>query len=179
MSNVGKWNAAYANARVSAPYGETTTYTKGAEWLWGCQTIQDWGCGLGYFHTCLQHQRYVGLDGSSSDFVDHVVDLTIYRSDVQGIFMRHVLEHNLEWRKILENAVASFTRRMCLVVFTPFAEKTGVIVTAEFTPGVCIPDISFSRQELTSYFNKFLIGEETLKTRTQYGIEHVFYLEKP
>jgi hypothetical protein len=45
----------------------------------------------------------------SSPRCAEVVDLAHYRSNVPGIFMRHILEHNYEWARILDNALASFT----------------------------------------------------------------------
>ena len=59
------------------------------------------------------HSEYVGLDGTSP-FADRVVDLRAHRSSADCIFMRHVLEHNVEWRKILHGAVNSFRKRMVL-----------------------------------------------------------------
>ena len=38
-----------------------------------------------------------------------------YRSSVPGIFMRHILEHNYEWARVLDSALASFTQRMALI----------------------------------------------------------------
>lgn len=32
--------------------------------------------------------------------------------------MRHILEHNYEWARILDNALASFTQRMAPILFT-------------------------------------------------------------
>jgi hypothetical protein len=38
--------------------------------------------------------------------------------------MRHILEHNYEWARVLDNALASFTQRMALILFTPERETT-------------------------------------------------------
>ena len=54
------------------------------------------------------------------------LDLADYISTPDGIFMHHVLEHDLRWRIILRNALTSFRRRMVLVVHTPFVRATAV-----------------------------------------------------
>lgn len=194
MAMTGLWEKHYEGELSRLAYGDTTTYYRGAEWLALCQTIEDWGCGLGYFKTCCMFpERVVGIDGSWSRFADKTVDLREYTSNVEGIFMRHVLEHNLEWERILENALASFTRRMCLVLFTPLLEthailgytdlgapqQTPVGLLSHPDPLRHIPDQAFTRAELVDRMGPWLVEEEALTTRTQYGGEHVFYLEKP
>jgi hypothetical protein len=88
--------------------------------------------------------------------------------------MRHVLEHNpFDWRLILDNAVASFTKRMVLVLFTPTADLT--ILLKDGDP----PDASLSWLDLTARFDGLSVGHERLITGTQYGVENIFYLEKP
>lgn len=93
--------------------------------------------------------------------------------------MRHVLEHNYDWKVILENALDSFSKRMCLILFTPLTEKTSVITTNPVYGDV--PDISFSMKELESIFEKHNVSYtyETFKTETQYNTETIIYFEKP
>ena len=93
-------------------------------------------------------------------------------------FMRHVLEHNVEWRRILAGAIASFRKRMALIIFTPFAETTRVMSTALHCTSVSVPDLSFRKEDLTQCFDDLRYTEESLKTDTQYGVEHIFYIEK-
>jgi hypothetical protein len=175
-SNVDKWNAWYAGAEVQKPYGDVTTYARGAAFLEGL-SVEDWGCGLGWFK--FHHKGpCVGLDGSNSPFADKKVDLVTYRSETEGLFMRHVLEHDHEWKALLENALASFKKRMVLVVFTPFGPETRVIGTTKIEASL-IPDISFRRNDLLGYFGHLLVKEESCKTATQYEREHVFYLQRP
>ena len=57
--------------------------------------------------------------------------------------MRHILEHNYEWARILDNALASFTERMALILFTPEQEVTEEIA---FRSDVGVPDIAFRRR---------------------------------
>ena len=92
--------------------------------------------------------------------------------------MRHVLEHNADWNRILSNAVASFKKRMALIVFTPFADTTRVIATSKTVTAFPVPDISFKKEDLTQCFEHLKYSEESLETDTQYGTEHVFYIEK-
>ncbi len=115
-----KWNGWYENLKLtdcgSFKYGDTSTYEMGYNFLESCDKIEDWGCGAGGFKRFFKNlNKYVGVDGSKTPFADIKTDLLIYNSNVDGIFMRHVLEHNYEWKKILENALKSFTQRMCLV----------------------------------------------------------------
>jgi hypothetical protein len=175
---MNKWNTPYKNLVVPEPYGDTITYRLGSDWLHNCSTVEDWGCGAGWFRRFCKSQ-YIGIDGSDTPFLTKKVDLINYRSSVEGIFMRHVLEHNYDWKVILENALDSFSKRMCLILFTPLTEKTTVITT---NPGYGdVPDISFSMKELESIFEKHNVSYtyETFKTETQYNTETTIYIEKP
>ena len=176
QSSAGRWQAFYSAAEAAYPYGDMVTYAKGAAFLKGL-AVEDWGCGAGWFRRYADGP-YRGVDGSASRFADLVVDLCRYTSSTPGLFMRHVLEHNQDWQQILRNALASFTRRMVLVLFTPLASYTTVLCNREYQPGLFIPEISFARHDLLRDLGPLLVGEESLRTATQYGVEHVFYLEK-
>jgi hypothetical protein len=176
MSNAGKWESWYAGVHDRRPYGDTITYEVGAAFLSDCATVEDWGCGAGWMRQFVPAARYVGVDGTHSAFVDRVSDLETYTSDVDGIFMRHVLEHNYGWQAILKNALSSFRRRFVLVTFTPHGETTHEI-TFLSDPGV--PDISFAKNDLTRHFDGLAWREETYWTDTQYGTETVFFVERP
>jgi hypothetical protein len=92
--------------------------------------------------------------------------------------MRHVLEHNYEWEKVLSNAVSSFTRKFCLVLFTPFGEVTKEIAH-NLKHGVDVPDISFNPTDIEKHFAGLSWRlQANLKTRTGYKVEHVYYVEK-
>jgi hypothetical protein len=178
-SNLGKWDVMYASADKPAPYGDVTTYILGAAWLKGLD-VEDWGCGLTWMAQYVD-KGYVGIDGSHAKggFSVKIEDLAMYKSKTPGLFMRHVLEHNYDWKQILNNAIASFEKRMVLVIFTPFAYNGETYTLAEGNyNGVEIPDISFGYRELVRPFHKFLVNEEHIATKTQYGQEHVFYLER-
>jgi hypothetical protein len=169
-SIVGRWQ--YGNAAPFA-YGDDVTYRKGLEWLDGHGLIEDWGAGTGYARRFVARSPYRAVDGSPSLGVDRVVDLRTYRSDADCIFMRHVLEHNADWRTILANALGSFRRRMVLVVFTPFAAETHEIASWRG-----IPDLALRKDELVACFEGFDWREEVLDTNTEYLQEHVFYLSR-
>jgi hypothetical protein len=171
---LGLWDRWYQDLVEPAPYGDTTTYHLGADWLKDCETVEDWGCGKGWLRTLIEPGRYVGVDGSVTPFADVVADLAEYRSATPGLFMRHVLEHNDRWADILDNAAASFTQRMALIIFTPLVRHTRQIAWSD-DPGV--PDIAFNLSDLTNRFGCDWT-HETLATNTQYGAETVFRLAR-
>jgi len=178
MSNLNKWNNWYSNVKQIEPYGVTASYQIGADYLSGCSVIEDWGCGKGWFRSVLPtNTSYIGLDGSHNKFVDRHVDLESYKSSPEGIFMRHVLEHNYGWENVLSNAVESFTKKMVLVLFTPWSE--GETKQIGFTDSVGVPDLSFSKKDI----EKHLLGLkyrfiELTSPQTFYGIEHIYLIEK-
>ena len=163
-------------------YGNTITYDLGFNFLKDCEKIEDWGCGEGGFKTRFSNEdlnKYIGVDGSKTPFADIKADFITYISNVDGIFMRHILEHNYEWKLILENACKSFKNKMCLVLFTPFNSETKEIAH-NLKYGVDVPDLSFNKNEIINIFEKYNIKYElvTINTQTQYNIEHIFYLNK-
>lgn len=174
--NTARWAHRYAGVDAPQPYGDSVTYRVGAEFLADCGSVEDWGCGLGWLRNFVPADRYVGVDGSASRFADRVVDLETYRSDADGIFMRHVLEHNYRWERILDNALASFRHRFVLVTFTPYGETTREIAFND-DPGV--PDLSFAKGDLTRHLAGLGWREETYVTDTQYGTETVYLVERP
>lgn len=181
-----KWNKWYENLTKddigSFKYGDTITYKLGYEFLKTCNTIEDWGCGVGGFKRLFVNgdlNKYTGIDGSNTPLSDIKADLLDYQSSVDGIFMRHILEHNYKWEKILENACNSFKSKMCLILFTPFTNETKEIAH-NLQHGVDVPDISFNKNDLLLIFEKYNINCEviSLETNTGYHIEHIFYLNK-
>jgi len=178
-----KWNDWYKdlNNMSSFRYGNTETYQLGYDFLKTCDKIEDWGCGSGGFKLFFNDNptKYIGIDGSDTPFSDLKNDLILYNSNVDGIFMRHVLEHNYEWKKILENACKSFNKKMCLILFTPFTNETKEIAH-NLKHGVDVPDISFNKNDLIEFFEKYNIIYNllTIETNTGYNIEHIFYLNK-
>ncbi len=104
-SNVGKWDGWYVNLSVSNQgpvlYANAVTYLMAAAFLADVDEVEDWGCGGGGFRRFCLSWRYIGLDGSRTPFADKIVDLCTYSSNVPGIMMRHLLEHNYDWERIL------------------------------------------------------------------------------
>lgn len=176
MVNVGKWSDWYQGREQPWPYGDTTSYEIGAAWLEPCALVEDWGCGAGWLRTLVPPDRYRGIDGTSSSFCDEVVDLVAYRSRVPGIFMRHVLEHDYDWREMLDNALASFTERMALILFTPEGAVTEEIA---FHRDIGVPDIAFRLADITDRFPPDVtFAVQRIASATQYGSETILLLER-
>jgi hypothetical protein len=178
---LGKWDGWYQNLTEddmgAFQYGDTETYRMAADFLSDMEEVEDWGCGAGGFKRFYKG-RYIGLDGSHTPFADKVVDLRLYRSKVDGIVMRHVLEHNYDWKDVLSGAVASFTKKMCLILFTPFVPETHEIAH-NLVHGVDVPDIAFRQEDI----QELLVDcswelAANLSTETGYGQEHVYFLTR-
>jgi hypothetical protein len=176
----GLWDyAAYVGD--PRPYGDKQeTYAAGLGWLAGLGLVEDWGAGMAWGRHFIPAGHYKAIDSSpsSAPFVDVVADLRTYLPDPQpgGIFMRHVLEHNVEWQAILANAVASFRERLVLVIFTPFSETE----THPLQPAHPLLDYSFRKADLDVFFagDGFVVREEHLETVTQYRQEHIYYVQR-
>lgn len=176
--NVGKWQGMFARTREPQPFGATTTYELGAAFLCTCSLVEDWGCGLGWMSRYVKPDRYRGIDGSYSPFASLLADLTSYRSQVPGVFMRHVLEHNYEWQKILRNAMQSFQERFVLVLFTPMPAK-GSVRQIGFAEDVGVPELSFPLSAIAPFFTGCTWHARSFKTDTQYGEETIFFVARP
>lgn len=181
QSMLGKWDNWYKFVTKITPikYGDSVTYKLAEEYLKGMD-IEDWGAGTGAFKKF--HQGgYIAIDGTQNPFADVIVDLRKFQSKTDGIMMRHVLEHNYNWTDVLDNALHSFSKRMCLVLFTPFGEKTKVIADNN-KYGVDVPDISFKKDDIERRFAKFKditwTSKLNLRTRTGYKTEHIYFLER-
>jgi SAM-dependent methyltransferase len=171
----GLWD--YKKAEAPFPYGgDDLTYKKAMDFLSDCEVVEDWGCGTAYAKRFCTIPKYVGIDGSESKFADKVADLREYVSEADGILMRHILEHNHDWRKVLENALKSFKKKFVLVIFTPFQEKTKVLALNAGYGNV--PDIGFRKQDLEDLLQGFAYSEQALRTKTQYGVEHIFFVQR-
>jgi hypothetical protein len=155
---LNEWDGHYATLTQPEAYGGDASYRLAAEWVKDCQSVEDWGCGKGWLRSMVDPKAYIGVDGSRTPFADVIADLTTYRSQCEGLVLRHVLEHSRDWVKILDNAVASFTKRLCIVLFTPLADQTTVLRTEPDYGDV--PVISF---RLTDLLDR--LGDETVKIR--------------
>lgn len=181
-SNVGKWDSWYGGIDPKNPgafrYGETVTYLMAAAFMMDVGEVEDWGCGAGGFKR-FYRGKYIGVDGSKTPVADKTVDLCTYSTRVAGIVIRHVLEHNYDWKKILDNALASFNKKLCLILFTPFADTTGEIAHNR-EHGIDVPDIAFRREDIDERFDAFSVWRRELyagiPTDTGYGVEHVYFV---
>ena len=171
VGNIGKWDHWYSDLHAAEPYGDLQTYDIGASFLRPCATIEDWGCGKGWLRQYVDTDRYCGIDGSQTPFADKIVDLRNYRSHVDGIFLRHVLEHDVEWRSILTNALLSAQRRLALILFTPLAYQQTELA---YCDEVGVPDLSLPRAEVIDLLGPHRWEERRLETDSHYGEETVF-----
>jgi glycosyltransferase involved in cell wall biosynthesis len=160
--------------------GCDTTYKRGATYLAGVGQVEDWGCGTAYFKRFIPAGCYRGIDNDPSTARDLAADLAEYKSAADGIFLRHIIEHDLRWLSILRNALASFQRRMVLVVSTPFTRATEEHRRiASPLRGDLLPEIRFCRGDLVREFRGVAFRlEENVATDSPHGREHIFYLSK-
>jgi glycosyltransferase involved in cell wall biosynthesis len=160
--------------------GCDTTFKRAAAYLAGLGRVEDWGCGTAYFKRFVPEGCYVGIDNDPSADSDLASDLASYTSTSDGIFLRHVLEHDLRWRIILSNALASFRRRMVLVVSTPFVRATveNHRVQHPVASG-SRPELHFCRGDLVRALHGISFRlEENVPTDSPFGREHIFYICK-
>lgn len=181
-SGAGKWNAWYKDIPADAEPdtraysdGVGLTYWMAASFLADTMSVEDWGCGRGGFKK-YYHGEYIGIDGSQTPFASKIVDLCTYRTKTESILVRHILEHNYRWKEVLESAILSFERKLCLILFTPFAETTTEIAHNR-GHGVDVPDLSFAQSEIEQCLeglNYTLF--KGIETDTQYKVEHVYFI---
>lgn len=121
----GNWNPIWEEVGAPLPPdpGKVSSYAGGAVLLQDCALVEDRGCGNRAFEAHLRQWApftvYRGVDGSGSGGADVVADLRTYSAGAEGLYMRHVLEHNLQWTEILSRAALDFERRLVLVLYTP------------------------------------------------------------
>lgn len=144
--------------------------------------VEDWGCGNCVFKEYLDNTiRYIGIDGSDTGYQDKIEDLTKYRSDVDSIYIRHIIEHNDDYKHILENSLESFNNVMILVLFTPFTNKDEKeILTTCKLKNYTIPDISFNKNHLINIIeskNCTCNIIENIESNTIYGYENIFVIK--
>lgn len=168
---LGLWNEAFKNPNPDR-FGPPDSYEFAETFLQGLE-VEDWGCGEARFKD-FHKGKYVGVDGSESGKQSELQDLRTRKSQSEGILLRHVLEHNVDWAMILENALQSFTDTLVVVMFCPWQDETKVIANAGG-----IADISFSLEDFRSHFpagtQEFLNRPAPL---LQYGMEHFFVVKK-
>ena len=148
---MNEWDAHHSELTAPLRYGSTATYAIAADFMVRCSTVEDWGCGggglRGYLELANPRVTYRGIDGSHSVYADQQCDLTFYRpTGVEGVVLRHVLEHSYNWATILDNAIGAFTNRLCVVLFTPWVANTHVL---HLEPGYDnVPVIAFAERDI-------------------------------
>lgn len=154
-------------------YGDTdTTYIKAMQFLDGPgRLVEDWGCGGGWARRFVTQGTYRGVDANFGPGTDVVTDLRTYRSQADGVLLRHVLEHNRDWAVVLANAIAT-APRVCVVLFTPLVEETHI--SHEFEIGIV--DISFKLDDLLVLLPDAKV-EHFPGPGTIYNTETVIYYE--
>jgi hypothetical protein len=146
-------------------------------------SIEDWGCGNCVFKEYLDNNiKYVGVDGSNTGYQNKIEDLTNYVTEVDSIYLRHVLEHNNDYKKIFKNALESFRKVLILVLFTPFTSNNEIdILNTCDLRGKTIPDIAFNKKHLIDIIEQNNCSYELLeniKSKTMYNYEQIFIIKK-
>ena len=183
-SNLHKWDGWYEDLSETFYYGDTVTYKLAADFLFDCDTVEDWGCGGGGF--MLHRPDAIGVDGSDTKFATKkFIDLTTYISDCDGIHIRHVFEHNYQWKEILINALSSAKKKLVITFFIPPGENNEEIVSPTqprpYSPnGFGVPDLKISRSELYTIISNTnsIIRSDIFETDTEYGHEEILYIIK-
>lgn len=176
----------YRNAIHQFPYGRDSnlqiadeTYKIAGDYLSGEGLVEDWGAG-----TCWAKQYikspYLGIDGAWSRWSDKIVDLTSYKSSAPKILMRHVLEHNWEWRSILSNMLSSFQEKALLVLFLKPGEKDWNVYKNSYEPHKEIPGLSLCEKDLHEIIEKSGVEMtyEEISSNIESKYERVYYLSK-
>lgn len=165
----GKWDYS-KTSQVCYSDSDCQSYKKSAEFLG--DTVEDWGGGTGWAKRYFKNYRNV--DFSPHTNTDEVADLVNYTSDVDNILMREVLEYNTEWKKILDNVKKSFKKKFCLIISTPFTDKTHISCVSKNG----IKEYRFKKEDILNEFNGYKLKEETVKTDHLYGQDWILYVQR-
>jgi len=174
ISNKYKWDYSGID-EVCYSDDKQESYIKAAEFLG--DNVEDWGGGTGWARRYFKN--YTNIDGSPHKYVNQVADLVEYTSDCENILMREVLEYNTQWKRLLDNVKKSFKKRFCLIISTPFANKT-YIWLAESTGKAKRIEFRFKKQDILDQFpkSKYKLNEELIKTNHLYNRDWILYVEK-
>lgn len=152
----------------NARYGQEESYKVGMQWLADCDLVEDWGCALCYAKN-YRVGPYRGIDGTPGK-ADVIADLSTYTSKVEGIHMRGILEHNYDWRVILQNALDSFTKRMSLMLYVPLQRVEEVRSRKPV-------EIALPAEEVFRML-ACLVSDMRIVCGAAHGYETIFLLEK-
>lgn len=175
--NVGAWDRHHGDLATPRLYGDRASYGRVASLVRDCDTVADWGCGggglRGFLHPA---QVYVGVDGSRSPYADVRADLRHYRCVADAVVLRHVLEHNDEWQLVLDNALASATRRLVIALFTPLVSETRVMFREPDHADV--PVIAFKLSDITDRCGDNVSSMTAPSPGTAFGVETFVVIER-
>ena len=163
---MGKWAVRHQNAAHADQLGLLQSYRVSCWLLNQLNTVEDWGCGTGFARQFFRQEQYLGIDGSASRWCDVVENVAERKSSPQGILLRHVLEHNTQWRDVLASALACATHRIVVVVFTKLVTTTRYENDADG-----IPCISFAPEEIEAHFGELAWARATIGTDTLWVID--------
>lgn len=170
---VGAWQ--WAHIDEPRGMGIMDVYPKAVAWLdLPDAVLEDWGCGTTYAKQFVKQAKYVGIDGSKSQFNDVTADLRKYRSEADCILSRGILEHNWRWEEILDNMLASFQKRMVLVNFLPFSPAD---TCDDATHRDFVPYLNLDKRKFMEKIQPYLQKTEHL-TEWPKPSETLFYLER-
>ena len=166
-----RWN--YAGLG-QVTYGSPESYRQPIAWFDEVGgVLEDWGCGCAAARAYVKVCKYVGIEGSKNDFADRCdVDLTTYTSQADCILLRDVLDHNPQWEQLLKNAVASFRKRMVVVIFRDMGPQTKVVFVNDSPKYPGVPDHVFRASDLVRHMLPWLVRIDRINHET------LFYLER-
>jgi len=172
----------YEGVEQPTRYGsDDTSYLRAGMFLSGPGLVEDWGCGTTYARRFIG-APYRGVDGVRSKFAERQVDLAEYFSRVPKILMRHVLEHNWNWRDILENMLNSFTDRACLILFIPPGPKDLNVSGSDLSDTSEWPGLVLCQDDLEAILRAhpdIEVHAENMHTQTPpFNYERIFFLVK-
>lgn len=174
MGNVGAWDSHHGALDAPKAYG-SSSYANIARLVEHCDVVADWGCGGGALRAFLRpDQTYVGVDGSKSPYATVRADLEEYHEPSCAVVLRHVLEHNDRWLRVLNNAVEAFTDQLVIVLFTPLVDETRVMFREPDYHNV--PVIAFNVDDLTDAIPsspslQYTVDREVPSPDTAFGAE--------
>lgn len=172
---LGKWD--HSRPMV---YGSEASYRKAAEFLDGyCPIVEDWGAGRTAAKPYFVKSRYIAIDGSvCGDRIDMIADLRDYRSEIaDGILIRHVLEHNYDWTRIVQNALGCpCLRRLVIVLFLQPRDWTEMFELNQDG----IPNLHISRRCLEEMFQGWSWRSEMIPRNdlTCHTAEYFYFAER-
>lgn len=170
----------YSGITIPTPYGtDTRSYEKAMGFLDESRClIEDWGCGTAFAKQFVKKGIYWGIDFTPSRFCDVVADLATRLYDHKlpdCILLRHVLEHNYNWRDILRNAARICRWRMVIVLFTPLQAEGDKVLGMSWDT---VPDLGLQQTAFEEILKDFTLQWEEYDSELPYGREWVIYAER-